>query len=138
MGDTQALSFDRSCHFFCHSIYMKRNILILLVCLVTLIPSASANTVQNKNPRLVAQKLYQAWHLKNRRSALKVADKEAVDKLFGIRWRAMKFEGCSHRDEGGFECIYRDTRIDLTMAMIVDGGISAGGYNVASVSFSSE
>ena len=117
---------------------MKRNIAISLVCSVMLMPSVLANTIQNKNPRLVAQKLYQTWHLKNRRSALKVADKEAVDKLFGVRWRAMKFEGCSHRDEGGFECIYRDTRIDLTMAMIVDGGISAGGYNVASVSFSSE
>ena len=50
----------------------------------------------------------------------------------------MKFEGCSRRDEGGFECIYRDKKLDLSIAMIVDGGVSAGGYNVTSVNFSSE
>jgi len=117
---------------------MKRNITISLICTVFLASSVFANPVQIMIPRLAAQKLYQAWHLKNRRAALKAADKEAVNKLFGARWRAMKFEGCSHRDEGGFECIYRDTKIDLSIAMIVDGGISAGGYNVVSVSFSSE
>jgi hypothetical protein len=93
---------------------------------------------QTKDPKLAAQKLYNAWHLKSRRSALKVADKSAVTKLFSTKWRVMKFEGCTRRDEGGFECIYRDKKLDLSIAMIVDGGVSVGGYNVSSVSFSSE
>jgi hypothetical protein len=42
------------------------------------------------------------------------------------------------RDEGGFECVYKDVKNDWSVAMIVEGGISVGGYNVASVSFSSE
>ena len=93
---------------------------------------------QTKDPASAARALYAAWHLKNRRSARRVADKDAVSKLFSTRWRAMRFKGCTRRDEGGFECIYVDPKIDLSIAMIVDGGASAGGYNVASVSFSSE
>jgi hypothetical protein len=122
---------------------MKPLKLFLIVCLISITnltgqaaPKEAARQI--KNPKLVAQKLYQAWHLKARRAALKVAAKEAVEKLFGVRWRRMRFEGCKQREEGGFECVYRDERNDLSMAMIVDGGASAGGYNVASVSFSTE
>ena len=122
---------------------MKPLKLFLIVCLISITnltgqAAAKESARQIKNPKLVAQKLYRAWHLKARRVALKVAAKEAVEKLFGVRWRAMKFEGCKQLEEGGFECVYRDARNDLSMAMIVDGGASAGGYNVASVSFSTE
>ena len=109
--------------------------------LCALLPVANAHSPSRDvrtNPARVAQQLYQAWHLKSQKSAVKVADKDVVDKLFGVRWRAMKFEGCHHRDEGGFECVYRDAKNDFSMAMIVDGGVSVGGYNVASLSFSSE
>ncbi|MDQ6785983.1 MAG: hypothetical protein M3033_04085 [Acidobacteriota bacterium] len=119
---------------------MKSLKLLLLVCSMSLVTFISgAQAAQNKNPTLVAQKLYQAWHLKNRKSALKIADKDAVDKLFGVRWRVMKFEGCKRREgEIGFECIYRDAKNDFSLAMIVEGGVSVGGYNVASLSFSTE
>ena len=103
-----------------------------------MLPVEPAVSAQTKDPKLAAQKLYNAWHARSRRSALKVAEKGAVSKLFSTRWRPMKFEGCTRRDEGGFECIYRDKKLDLSLAMIVDGGVSAGGYNVASLSFSSE
>ena len=86
----------------------------------------------------VAQSLYQSWRARSPRAARRVAADEAVQKLFGVRWRAMKFEGCTQRDQGGFECIYRDGKADLSMAMIVEGGASLGGYNVSSLSFSSE
>ena len=89
-------------------------------------------------PATIAKQVYDAWHAGARKAALKVADKHAVDKLFGVRWRAMAFKGCSQRDEGGFECIYTDAKNDFSLAMIVDGGASLGGYNMASVSFSSE
>ena len=123
---------------------MNRKIATWLVCgvfaLITLSPITMATTHsdQIKDPALVAKKLYAAWHLRSRRSALRVADKSAVTKLFSTRWRVMHFEGCKNRDEGGFECIYRDKKLDLSLAMIVDGGVSAGGYNVTSLSFSSE
>jgi hypothetical protein len=109
--------------------------------LCALLPVASAHSPSRDmrtNPAQVAQRLYQAWHLKSQKSALKVADKDAVDKLFGVHWRAMTFEGCHRRDEGGFECVYRDAKNDFSLAMIVDGGVSVGGYNVASLSFSTE
>ena len=122
---------------------MKRLKLFPVICLVSVMiftaqaaPKETAGQI--KNPTLVARKLYQAWQSKTRKAALKVADKGAVEKLFGVRWRRMKFEGCKNREEGGFECVYRDPKIDFSLAMIVDGGVSAGGYNVASVSFSTE
>ena len=123
---------------------MSRTIARWLVCgvlAVSALPVAAnsrARGSSNKNPVNVAQQLYQAWHLKSRKSALKIADKEAVEKLFGVRWRLMKFDGCNQRDEGGFECIYRDAKNDFSMAMILDGGVSVGGYNVASLRFSTE
>lgn len=117
---------------------MKKLILAGLACALLFISAIAARELQSKNPKLTAQKLYQAWHFKARRSALKIAEKKAVDKLFSVRWRVMKFEGCNRRDEGGFECIYRDAKNDLSLAMIIDGGVSVGGYNVTSLSFSSE
>ena len=123
---------------------MKKTVICLLLCgllAASTLSAAAGLKVQassNKNPTRVAQQLYQAWRLKSRAAAFKIADKDVVDKLFGVRWRAMKFEGCHHRDEGGFECVYRDAKNDFSMAMIVDGGVSVGGYNVASLSFSSE
>lgn len=98
-------------------------------------PTRSA---QIKDPVLVAKRLYAAWRLRSRRSALRVADKSAVTKLFSVRWRVMRFEGCKNRSEGGYVCIYRDKKLDLSLAMMVDGGVSAGGYSVTSLSFSSE
>jgi hypothetical protein len=117
---------------------MKKILLGLIICVLIFAFSLSAQTNQNKEPKLVAQKLYAAWHLKNKKSALKIADKDAINKLFSVKWRAMKFEGCNRRDEGGFECIYRDAKIDFSLAMIVEGGVSVGGYNVTSLSFSTE
>lgn len=89
------------------------------------------------DPQVAASRLYEAWRAGRRPAALRVATPEAVDKLFGVRRRAMRFEGCRNREEGGFQCIYRDARLDLSLAMEVDGGASAG-YSVISVSFSSE
>ena len=98
-------------------------------------PSAASS---NKKPELVAQRLYEAWRVRVRPNARKVAGPEVLDKLFSVHWRAMKFRGCHVRQEGGFECIYFDARGDLSLAMIVEGGVSVGGYNVAELSFSSE
>jgi hypothetical protein len=89
------------------------------------------------DPKVAASRLYDAWRGGRRPAALRVATPEAVDKLFGVRRRAMKFEGCRNKEEGGFQCVYRDARLDLSLAMEVDGGASAG-YSVVSVSFSSE
>lgn len=100
--------------------------------------AAGAKGEKVLKPETAAARLYEAWHLKQRPAALRVATRKAVDKLFGVRWRAMKFEGCQNKDEGGFQCVYRDTKLDLSVAMEVDGGASAGGYSVTSVSFSSE
>jgi len=87
------------------------------------------------DPKVAAARLYNAWRGRNRVAALKVAERETVDKLFGVRWRAMRSEGCERRDEGGFRCIYRDAKSDLSLSINVAGGASAG-YAVESVSFS--
>jgi hypothetical protein len=89
------------------------------------------------DPKVAASRLYDAWRAGRRPAALRVATSEAVGKLFGVRRRAMRFEGCHNKEEGGFQCVYRDARLDLSLAMEVDGGASAG-YSVTSVSFSSE
>lgn len=99
--------------------------------------NASAG-LSKQAPATIARQFYEAWHAKSRSAALKVADKEAVDKLFSARWHAMAFAGCNQRDEGGFECVYKDAKDDFSLAMILDGGASLGGYDVVSVSFSSE
>ena len=88
------------------------------------------------NPRVAAQRLYNAWKMKSRKAGLKVASSEAVSKLFSTKWRPMQFRGCQNTG-GSFECIYRDAKLDLDVAMVVEGGASAG-YHVESVSFSSE
>lgn len=117
---------------------MKKIILGSLICTLLFASMLSAQTAQNKNPTLVAQKLYAAWHLKNKKAALKITDKDAVSKLFSVPWRAMKFRGCNRCEEGGFECIYTDVKNDLSLAMNVEGGVSVGGFNITSLSFSSE
>ena len=66
-----------------------------------------------------------------------MAERATVGKLFGVRWRAMRPKGCERRDEGGFQCVYYDAANDLSLAINVAGGASAG-YGVESVSFSSE
>ena len=88
------------------------------------------------NPSVAAQRLYKAWKQKSKKSALKVAAPAAVSKLFGTKWRLMKFKGCQN-NEGSFECIYHDPKLDLDISMIVEGGASAG-YHVESISFSTE
>jgi len=100
--------------------------------------SAPATIQKGKitNPRVAAQRLYNAWKKKSRRSALKVAAPAAVSKLFSTKWRPMKFKGCQNTG-GAFECIYRDPKLDLDVSMVVEGGASAG-YHVESVSFSTE
>ena len=112
----------------------------ILPCAALLLGAAavSAATVPTRTPEGVARALYSAWQAKSRKTALAVAAPEAVDKLFGVKRRKMRFEGCQVREEGGFECVYRDGRLDLSMAMLVDGGASLGGYNVSALSFSSE
>jgi hypothetical protein len=48
----------------------------------------------------------------------------------------MLFKGCQKREEGDFECLYENKKLDLTMAMIVKNFRS--GYRVTEISFSSE
>lgn len=122
---------------------MKTSAARIFVCALftALALPATGNAVaglSKQPPATIAKQFYDAWHTKSRSAALKVADKKAVDKLFGVRWHAMAFDGCKQRDEGGFECVYKDAKDDFSLAMIVDGGASLGGYNVVSVSFSSE
>ena len=92
-----------------------------------------------RSPEAAAQSLYKAWKAHARKAARRVATPGAVAKLFGARAQAMSFRGCHVREgEGGFECIFVEPSLDLSLAMIVDGGASAGGYNVTSLGFSSE
>ncbi|MBA3765949.1 MAG: hypothetical protein H0W99_02970 [Acidobacteria bacterium] len=88
------------------------------------------------NPSVAARRLYNAWKKKSRKAGLKVASSAAVSKLFSTRWRPMQFKGCQNTG-GSFECVYHDPKIDLDIAMVIEGGASAG-YHVESVSFSSE
>ncbi len=102
--------------------------------------AAAATTAQRgkiTDPAAAAARLYNAWKGRNRVAALKVAGRETVDKLLGVRWRAMQSKGCARRDEGGFQCIYYDAKSDLALSINVEGGASAG-YAVESVSFSTE
>lgn len=88
------------------------------------------------DPNVAAKRLYSAWKTKSRASALRVAEKEAVDKLFSVRWRILKAEPCKH-SENGFQCVFHDPKGLFDLSIEVDGGASAG-YSVTSVSFSSE
>jgi hypothetical protein len=98
-------------------------------------PAASGQQIF-KTPNEAAQSLCAAWRAKNRGKAQQSASPEAVDKLFGVKGRLMKFKGCHKREEGDFECLYEDRRIDFTMAFLVE--VARRGYSVRSVSFSSE
>ncbi len=100
--------------------------------------NASATIQKGKitNPSVAAQRLYNAWKKKSKKAALKVASSAAVSKLFSVKWRLMKFKGCTNTG-GSFECIYRNAGLDLDLAMIIEGGASAG-YHVESLSFSTE
>jgi hypothetical protein len=100
-------------------------------------PRATMQPGKITEPGVAASRLYEAWHRRNRAAALKVAERETVDKLFGVRWRAMRSKGCQRRDEGGFQCVYYDAKNDLSLAVNVSGGASSG-YGVESVSFSTE
>ena len=97
---------------------------------------ASAQPGKITDYRVAAQRLYQAWRTHNRVAALRVASREAVDKLLSVRWRAMRSKGCQRRGEG-FQCVYEDRTLDLRVAFVIEGGVSAG-YAVTSVSFSTE
>jgi hypothetical protein len=113
-------------------------VVLIFLTVINLNTRAAATIQKGKitNPRVAAQRLYNAWKTKSKKAGLKVATAEAVSKLFSVKWRPMKFKGCQNTG-GSFECIYTDAKIDLDVAMIVEGGASAG-YHVESVSFSSE
>jgi hypothetical protein len=83
---------------------------------------------------VAAQRLYQAWHQRNRSAALRVATTEAVNKLFHEKWRPMKpgKNFCQNRG-GAITCIYHDVKAGV-LEMEVEGGVSVGGYSVTSVS----
>ena len=89
-----------------------------------------------KTADAAARRLYLAWRAKDKTGAASAADAEAVEKLFGVRWRAMKFKGCRKREEGDFECVYEDARNDLSLAMLAER--AGRGYRIKSLSFSSE
>ena len=120
---------------------MKKIISILLMLSLAAV-SISAKTIPANNqtiiktPEEAAKGLYKAWISRSRRTADKFARTEAVDKLFGVNRHTMTFKGCHKREEGDFECIYKNQKLDLSFAMIVK--IFRAGYRVTSVSFSSE
>ena len=89
-----------------------------------------------KTAGAAAQALYRAWRAKSEAGAAAAAEAEAVEKLFGVPWRAMKFKGCHKREEGDFECVYEDARGDLSLAMLAE--VAGRGYRIKSLSFSSE
>lgn len=106
---------------------------------VALAAAGPAAAAMPRSPQAAAQGLYKAWQAKSRKSARPYADAAAIDKLFGVRRQPMIFKGCSVREEeGGFECLFLDRASGLSLAMVVEGGASVGGYNVSALSFSSE
>jgi hypothetical protein len=113
---------------------------ILLGCLaanaIAARTSLSSSQQIFKTPDETAQTLYNAWRTKNRFKAQAAATNEAIEKLFGVKRRVMKFKGCHKREEGDFECLYEDQKNDFQMAMLVE--VSRRGYRIKSVSFSSE
>ena len=115
---------------------MMRGLLVLCA-VACFAASAPAQPGKITDYQVAAQRLYQAWKTHDRTAALRVAPKEAVDKLLGVKWRPMRAKGCHQREEGGFQCLYQDPKLDLRVAFTIDGGVSAG-YGVSAVSFSSE
>lgn len=87
-------------------------------------------------PAGTAQMLLSAWRTKSRTVAARVASSETIDKLFSVRWRAMKFRGCTNREEGDIECRYYDRKNDLGLAVLLEHIHTL--YRVTSISFSSE
>jgi hypothetical protein len=88
------------------------------------------------SPEAAARRLYDAWRRRNRRAALKVATRRAVNILFGnswTSWRPMKFKGCERSESGDIICRFISQRSGV-LEMGVEGGASVGGYNVESVS----
>jgi len=90
-----------------------------------------------KTPEQAAATLYSAWRSTNRAKAKTVTGVQNIEKLFSVRPRTMKFNGCTKREEGDFECIYEDHKIDLTLAMLTTR-VTRRGYRIRSLSFSSE
>ena len=109
---------------------------LAMLCLTATCSPATAQTGKITDYRVASQRLYAAWRGRDRPAALRVASKEAVDKLWGVRWHPMRSRGCQRIDEG-FQCVYQDPKLDLRVAFTVEGGVSAG-YGVTTVSFSSE
>jgi hypothetical protein len=88
------------------------------------------------SPEAAAQRLYDAWRRRNRRAALKVATRRAVNALFGNSWKSwgpMKFKSCEGSESGAIICRFISKRSGV-LEMSVEGGASVGGYNVESVS----
>lgn len=99
--------------------------------------TASANTNQQGSdvfsPEIAAQRLYQAWKSRNRRAALKVARRNAVNDLFQEKWAPMKpgKKFCEGEDFK-YTCTYF-TKDGLVLEMGVDKTTSIT-YEVTSVS----
>lgn len=111
-------------------------VLACVCCFLLATFNATGQTIFN-TPELAAQTLYTAWRTKNQVKARTVTGDEAVEKLFSVRRRPMRFMGCSKREAGDFECIYEDSKNDLTMAMLTTR-VTRRGYRIRSLSFSSE
>ena len=98
------------------------------------IPTARA--AKFVSPEAAAQGLYKAWRKRSRRAARKVATAGAINTLFGNSWKdwgPMKFKGCEANGTGISTCRYMNNRGGV-LEMEVEGGASAGGYNVTAVS----
>jgi hypothetical protein len=84
-------------------VYVFIDALWLLQCAFVTHSAGAAATQPGKisDPKVAASRLYQASRAGRRSAAVKVATTGAVDKLFGVRRRAMRFEGCRHYSKGG-------------------------------------
>jgi hypothetical protein len=114
---------------------MKLSSALILICFACVSINVQGQKII-KTRQTAAQGLYQAWSKKRRKTAQNYAPQDAIDKLFGVTRRAMKFKGCSKMEEENLECIYEDKKNDLSVAMIVK--IFGVGCRVTEVSFSSE
>jgi hypothetical protein len=90
----------------------------------------------NRTRRLRWRRRRSTGRANNRPTDQQAASNEVVEKLFGVKPRAMKFNGCLKREEGDFECLYEDKKNGFTMAILVT--VSRRGYRIGSLSFSSE
>lgn len=136
------MSYKRKCQLFiilavCVSAFVLRGASAAMQDAPTTKASPStSSTIQNdqaNSPEEAARRLYNAWRTGNRRAALKVADREAVNQLFQERWKdwgPMK-PGKTFCKDG--VCYYFN-KGGGTLEMGVDGGVSVGGYHVTSAS----